>query len=153
MNILKVILVSCSIIALFSIQGCTPAHMVKVSDDPMIDNSKVLIYRESAFNASGMPMIFGENESDYTQLWNDDYTEIKVDNANHIFFVRSNQADIPYALPLDMEDGKNRCLKGYANPKNLAKALFFPSYYWGNTFLLEEVECPSDTELSNLDRI
>ena len=153
MKFLKIISFTSSIIVLFALQGCTPAQLVKVSNNPMIDNSKVLIYRESAFNSSGIPMIFGEDQSDYKSLWNDDYTEIRVDNKSHIFFVRSNQADIPYALPLDMKDGKNRCLKGYANPRNFAKILFPPSYYWGNTFLLEEVECPSKAELKNLDRI
>ncbi len=149
----KVMMVAAAVIALTAIQGCTPAQVVPISDDFTIDNSKVLIYRESAFNAAGVPMIFGEDEKDYKVLWNDDYTEIQLDKKNHLFFVRSNQADVPFKLPVDLKDGKTKCFKGSANPNNWAKAFFPPAYYMGNTFLLEEVVCPNDAELVGLDRI
>lgn len=90
-----------------------PAQLVDIPDDPTIDNGKVLVYRESAYNAAGIPMVFGQGEADHKELWNSDFVELEYDEGDKVFFVRSNQADLPYKLPVHVTNDKKICLKGY----------------------------------------
>lgn len=150
---MKIIKLLSAIIAVQFIQACTPAQLVDIPDDPTIDNGKVLVYRESAYNAAGIPMIFGQGEADHKELWNSDFVELEYDEGHKVFFVRSNQADVPHKLPVRVRTDKQTCLKGYANPDNYIKALFIPAWYFSNTFFLAEVPCPSDSEIAIMDRI
>lgn len=119
---MKIIKLLSAIATVQFIQACTPAQLVNIPDDPAIDNGKVLVYRESAFNAAGVPMIFGQGEADHKELWNSDYVELEYDEGHKVFFVRSSQADVPYKLPVHGTNDNKICLKGYANPDNYIKA-------------------------------
>lgn len=141
------------LIALAVIQGCSPAQITPIPNSADVADAQVLIYRESAFNAAGVPMIIGEDKSDYKQLWNEDYVELIFDEGSHVLYVRSNQADVPFRLPVELKQEGKKCLKGYANPSNWMKVFFPPAYFMGNTFLLEEVPCPSGEELSSFELV
>lgn len=132
---------------LFGLAACTPAHLTKLPA-PTSESSELIIYREAAFNAGGAKLVFGANDSDYASLWNEQYTKTLIQPGSYKFYVRSTGADQPFIIPITIEPRKRLCLKAFPNPVNIAKVFFFPAYYFGNTFLLEQVNCLSVTELS-----
>ncbi|MCX2802495.1 hypothetical protein OQJ68_11930 [Microbulbifer thermotolerans] len=133
--------------------GCAPARIVSIPAPAENEKSTLLVYRESAFNAGGVGLIFGADSRDYVKLGNSDYSEIELKNGHYKFFVRSDQADKPYILAEELKAGDKKCLKAYANPANLGKALVPLAYYMSHTFLLEKIECPSEEELSKYRKV
>ena len=140
---------SISVLALAVLAGCTPAKLTQpqlTSDTP---ETEVIVYRDGAFNAGGVQMIFGEEETDYITLRNDEWKAMQLDSGETRLFVRSNQADKPFYLETDLAPEARMCFRAYPNPSNYGKALLLNlAYFLGNTFLLEEVECPEDSVLA-----
>ena len=62
------------------------------------------------------------------------------------------QADNPYVLPVSLKPAEKKCLRVYANPTNLGKALLPGTFFFGNTFLLEPASCPTPAELAGYAR-
>jgi hypothetical protein len=130
--------------------GCTPARIATLEPPPEAERSEVLVYRGSAFNAGGMTAIFGVDRNDYLKLGTDTYAELRLVPKTYEFFVRTNEADRPFRLTIELKQNDRRCLEAYPNPKNLMKVpLFFVGYWLGNTFLLKEVDCPKSDELAS----
>lgn len=127
--------------------GCTPMHAQPL---PVVSgpHASVTLYREGAYNAGAMPMIFGEADRDYVEIYNANFWKFDVAPGEHTFFVRSNQADQPFTLKSTLVADQSLCLTGYANPNNYLKALTGGiAYLLGNTFLLKEASCPTGEEL------
>lgn len=131
---------------LITATGCTPAKITSIPQPIQAEASTVHVYREAAFNAGGASLIFGYNNQDLVELGNDDYSEIKLKEGAYQFFVRSNHADEPYIFPMQLKAGEEKCLKAYANPSNIGKALVPLAYHFTNTFLLENVQCLSNEQ-------
>lgn len=128
--------------------GCTPAKIVKMPAAEPAQSAQVFIYRETAFNAGGVTMIFGENKTDHIELNNSQYAEFQAAAGTHDYFVRSNQADQPYVLRVELLAGEKKCLKAYANPANIGKVLLPMAHYMGNTFLLAAGDCLTPEEMT-----
>lgn len=134
--------------------GCSsPAHIINLPLPNDAESSTIMIYREPAFNYSHVGLIFGASSQDYVSLSNNDYAEIKVRSGSYNFFVRSDQADVPINLTMDLKSGDNKCLKAYVNPSNGYKAILPFLYYTSNTFSFEAVECPSENKLLKYNKI
>jgi hypothetical protein len=134
--------------------GCTPARIVTpTSTGEGKEVSSILVYRTIDLNAGGISLIFGADETDYFTLKSDEYAELQLQPGTYQFFVRSNQADKPFVLEEVLNPGDHKCLRAYANPHNYWKALTLVGYYFGNTFKIEEVECPSHYKLVPYRRI
>jgi len=131
--------------------GCSPMRAMKLETPPATERADVLVYRESAFNAGGITMVFGADKADLLELGNNTYVEIPLRAGEHELFVRSTQADQPFALKTSLAPADRKCFRGYPNPSNIGKAILLPmAYLMGNTFLLEEVACPAPEVLANL---
>jgi hypothetical protein len=135
-------------VATVLLAACTPAHLTPLKAPTASERAELLVYRESAFNAGGVGLIFGADGQDYTALGNSQYAQVYLTPGPYQFFARSTQGDRPYVLPLNMATSQRICLKAYANPANLAKAVLPLAYYFGHTFLLEQVACPTAEELA-----
>ncbi len=134
--------------------ACTPANLTRLRMPVESQRAEVLIYRESSVLASLGGLIFGANRQDYVILSNGSYAQIYLSPNTYEFFVRSTGADQPYVLGITLSANTRKCLKGYPNPSNILKSLLFiPAYYMGNTFLLEEVACPSSEELPKYSKV
>lgn len=128
--------------------GCTPANLVRLNMPPESERAEVQVYREPAFNASGIGLLFGAGNKDFVQLSNGEYARLYLPAGAHSFFARSTQADKPYELAISLVANQKTCLKASANSKNLAKTLLPLAYYLSSTFQLEQVNCLSDVEIA-----
>lgn len=144
---MKALLVPCLLAGLF-LAGCTPVKLTRLQAPEESQRSEVLVFRESSFNAGGIGMVFGSDGNDYVSLSNDQYAQLQFRPGSYNFFVRSTQGDKPFVLPMALGARESRCLKAYANPANLGKAVLPVAYLLGNTFLLEQVNCPTKEELA-----
>lgn len=136
------------------VSGCTPAKLTPLKMPVHSAKSEILIYRGPAFNAGGASMVFGADESDYITLENGTYAEIFLAPESYRFFVRSTQGDRPYVLPIKLVAYDKKCLRAYANPSNYAKiALLGLGSLLGNSFLMEEVQCPPEETLSKYTKL
>ncbi len=134
--------------------ACTPARLTRPKMPSDAERAEVLIYRESSILAGLSSLIFGANQQDYLVLRNGTYAQLFLSPGTYEFFVRSEGADQPARLPMTLGANSRTCLKGYANPSNVAKSLFFwPAYYLGSTFLLEATACPSSETLATYSRV
>ena len=139
---------SLCLITCLSVVGCNPASIVRPKAPDEAQRAEVLVYREPAMNAAGIGMVFGADENDYVALNNTQYARLDVSPGSHTFFVRSTQADKPFSLTVELGANESKCLKAYANPTNMGKALLPFAYYMGNTFLLELTPCLTPEELA-----
>ena len=129
--------------------GCTPAHISAPSSPREGENvASILVYRTIDLNAGGISLIFGADGTDFFTLKSDEYAALRLPARTFQFFVRSNQADKPYVLERVLNPGDHKCFRAYAKPHNYWKALTLVGYYFGNTFRIEEVECPSHETLA-----
>jgi hypothetical protein len=150
-NVAKVI---GAIVVLATVAGCTP---MQVKPLPQVqagqEKASVLVYRETAFNAAGIEMIFGINDADLYPLHNANYATLTLPAGQHELFVRSNQADRPYRLTMTLAGGDAKCIRAYANPANVGKAFMPIAYYLGNSFLMNEVPCPTEETLKTMEKV
>jgi len=133
--------------------SCTPARLSRLQLPDESQRSEVLVYREPAFNAGGVSMVFGAEGKDYVSLWNGEYALMYFLPGAYNFFVRSNQADQPFFLPVSLSTNDKKCIKAYPTPANIGKVLLPFIYHFSNTFLLEEVSCLSEGELSKYSAV
>lgn len=113
----------------------------------------MLVYRESSFNAAAGSMIIGTNDADIVELYGDRFATILLPAGEHTFFARANGGDQPFKYKVSLAANQRTCIKGSPNPANLAKAFLPISYYFGNTFLLEQTPCPSKDELAKYEQV
>lgn len=121
--------------------GCSPAKVVQtpiVTDENRVE---LTVIREPSFNSAAVGMVFGADGNDYVKLSNGGVYNVALPAGSYDFFVRSTQADEPFILQAELKIGEHFCLKGFANPNNLAKALLPITHYFSNAFLLEKTEC------------
>lgn len=143
------------VISVLLISSCTPAKFVRLSNPIESERSEVFVYRESAFNSGGVNAIFGANGNDYVKLGNSTFAELALPAGSHEFFVRSDQADVPFTHTLHLTVGAKKCLRIFPNPGNLKKSLEITpfSFFTSNTFALEEVTCPSSDVLKKFKQV
>ena len=118
--------------------NCTPARISSTNFNKDIKTSKVKIYREDKFLFLGVPAIFGYDNEDKVKLWKGDKSEIKVPIGNHEFFVRSNQADRPSKLNVEIKEGETTCFIINPEPKPIAKMIIIPLYWFTHAFKIEK---------------
>jgi hypothetical protein len=106
------------------------------------------VYRTVDLNAGAISLIFGADGTDFLTLRNEEYAELRLPAKTYQFFVRSNQADKPFVLEEVLSPGDHKCFRAYANPHNYWKALLLVGHYFGSTFRIVEVECPSQDKLA-----
>lgn len=126
---------------LFLMAGCSPARIVQAPIPADANKAELTVTREPSFNSGAVGMVFGANENDYVKLSNGGGYTVSLPAGSYSFFVRSTQADEPFILEAQLRHGDHLCLKGFANPNNLAKVLMPITYHFSNTFLLEKTEC------------
>jgi len=134
------------------LSGCAPAKLVPMSRPLETNQSTLVVYRESAFNAGGIDAVFGAAQQDWVALDTKSYAVLQIAPAPHEFFVRSTQADQPFVFKATVAQAETKCLRVFPNPGNVAKALLPVSYLAGNTFFLEETACPSAQTLAGFGK-
>lgn len=113
-----------------------------------VPQAELLVFREPALLAGGMGLYFGESDKYFFILENGEYSRVKIDAGEHVFQAKAH-ASPAFDLKVDVKTGKTTCIKGKANPK-VAGVVLIPLV--GNmvsSFMLEEVECPSDDVLKS----
>lgn len=136
---------------ILAIVGCTPFQQKPLPKIQSAEYTQVIIQREASFNAVLAPMVFGENGADYIEITNGKAAKIYLKSGATSLFVRSTQGDKPFFVNTRLIPGKDKCFKAFANPKNYIKSLFFSlGYYFGNTFKLEEINCPSESFIKTI---
>lgn len=138
---------------LFLVAACTPLKITALQATDINNRSEVLIVRESAFTASAVNMIFGANGNDYVALANGRYSSLFLKPGSYEFFVRSDQADAPYLLNLNMPLNAVTCLRAFVNPSSASVAILggpigYLATRGSSTFKMEKTDCPSQEELS-----
>jgi hypothetical protein len=129
------------IVIIFLITGCSPARIVQTPIPTDANKAELVVTRVSSFNSGGVGMVFGANENDYVKLNNGGRYAVNLPAGSYTFFVRATQTDEPFLLEEQLKPGDKLCLKGFANPKNLAKVLMPITYHFSNTFLLDKTAC------------
>lgn len=132
------------IIGLAAITGCTPLQVKPMPNVTQGPKATVVIYRESAYNLGGVPMIVGLDGNDYLELYNREFTKLTVPAGNHELFLRSNQADRPKKLAITLAENESRCFKGFADPQNYVKAFVGITYYLTSAYVIVEMPCALD---------
>lgn len=143
----------CLIAAAIALSACTPAKLVRPQAVEEGRRAEVMVFRDSQFNAVGATMVVGINDKEYAQMGTREYVRWFVQPGPQTVFVRSTQADKPFQLPVDLAVGSFTCLKASADPANFAKALVPIVMHWTSTFMLEQVSCPTNTELERFQRL
>jgi hypothetical protein len=134
------------------LSGCAPAKLVPMSRPQETNQSTLVVYRESAFNAGGIDAVFGSGKQDWVALGTKSYAVLQIAPAPHEFFVRSTQADQPFVFKAALARAETKCLRVFPNSGNIAKALLPISYLAGNTFFLEETACPTPEALAGFGK-
>ena len=125
-------------IALLS--NCSPARIISDNFDKDIKTSKVEVYREDKILFLAVPAIFGYDNKDKVKLWRKDKFQINVPIGNHKFFVRSNQADRPLNLNIEIKEGETLCFIINPEPKPMVKFIIFPVYWISHAFNIKKIE-------------
>lgn len=107
------------------------------NDEP----STVVVYRETAFNSGLSAMHFGEGETRYVLLENNEYASVEMSPGDHQFVVGAT-ASGDFEFPVSLVAGTTTCIKAYANPANYAKILLPVLFNLTALFKAEVVTCP-----------
>ena len=133
--------------------GCSSLPVVPLSGPDVANRAEVLIYRVYAFNAGGVSLAVGTGAEAFANLNNSEYVSAFVSPGTRTFFVQARSAD-PTTLTLELKPGERACLKTEADPRNLGKVLLPPLLIAsGYGFTLEQVPCPSDSELAKYKHV
>lgn len=142
-------------IVLAFVVGCTPIQITPIEAPELTNRAEIVIHRESQFVASAVNMIFGANGNDYVKLSGGKYASIYLKPDSYEFFVRSDQADTPYVLNLELAANEVVCLRSFVSSSAAGVAILAgPIGYLVarkySTFNVEKSECLSDDELDKL---
>lgn len=107
---------------------------------------ELLVFREKAFLASGVGLYFGESDKYYFVLDNGGYSRVKIDAGEHVFQAKAH-ASPAFELRVNVQEGKLTCLKGKVNSIGWGVIMFPIIGNLVNTFVLEQVECPTQESL------
>ena len=135
------------IFSLVIVSGCTTLSKDVQLVTKGSDTSEVVVFREGAFHAGGVSLYVGKNDKYFLKLRNDQYGKFTI-NAGKYTLQAKADASPASELGVNLSSGDTVCLKGEPNPDSLA-AIIIP--FAGNmipTFILKEVDCPSQDELS-----
>src|SRR5690242_1847456 len=91
-----------AIIIFTFIQGCTPANLTQPPVTTKDNQAELRVYREKAFNSGGIKAIFGAENQDYFEIYNGNQDNGKLPSGSYNFFVRSDQADNPFFLNVQL---------------------------------------------------
>lgn len=142
------------VMSLAIMAGCTPIQTSILPATEINNRSEVVIYRESAATASLVNMIFGSNGNDYVKLQNGKYASVFLTPGSYEFFVRSDQADRPYPLTLELAANEVTCLHASVNGSAAAVAILggplgYLASRGSSTFKMEKAKCLSAEELGD----
>lgn len=134
------------ILSLLFLSNCTPARIVKDDYNPkIIETEKVRVVRRDTVIASLVPAIFGYDGKDKVELANGREVVMHIPTGEHEFFIRSNQADRPKKVLVNLEKGQNLCFYTKPNDYVVLKGLILPWYYLSSAFdLIKSEECYID---------
>jgi hypothetical protein len=134
------------ILLLFILSNCTPARIAKVDIiDPKIEVEKVYVSRKKTIMHWGVQTVFGYDDSDKIKLNNGKTAQIYVPVGNREFFIRTNQADKPNKIYVELKENQPVCFKVYPSVSAIMKSAFiFPLLFWfTSAFEIEREEsCP-----------
>jgi hypothetical protein len=128
------------IIFFLLLSNCTPARIASDDFSKNTKTSKAIITRESGVIFFAVPAIFGYDEKDKVKLWNGDKSAIDVPVGKHEFFVRSDQADRPSRLSVEVKEGKTLCFVINPDSEPVLKFVIIPLYWFSHAFKIEERE-------------
>lgn len=136
-----------------TLTACSSVPISRLKKTEPNNRAEVVIYRESSFNAGGVPLAVGADGQAFAVLSNSEYAAVFVSPGTHSFYVRARTAE-PTTLTLEVKVSERRCMKTVADSSNLAKVIVpMALMVSGYRFILEEVRCPSDAELTKLSRV
>lgn len=147
----KKLILSLLIVFLFS--ACTPARIQKVQAPRRDNKAKVTVVREKKTTYWGVLSVFGEEtggkKKDYAKIKNGRYTEFYVEPGEHMFYVRSNQADRKNYQYVKLKNNEHACFVISPNKSLLWKSFIVTPfiYYLDSTFKFERVDCRASPTL------
>ncbi|HCS27453.1 MAG TPA: hypothetical protein DIW43_08355 [Spongiibacteraceae bacterium] len=138
------------VLATIVLSGCASLSENVALTSNGIEPSKVLIYREGSFHAGGASLYVGKDEQYFLKLKNDQYSQFFIDSGRHLLQAKASGSPAS-TLELDLLPGQTTCVKARPNAKSLG-AILIPIV--GNmvpTFMMENVSCPTQEEISEYE--
>jgi hypothetical protein len=121
--------------------SCTPANLAYNTPQEDQHIGFVHIARRSTLLFIAIPVIFGYDGKDRAIITNGRFQTLKVPTGKHEFFVRSDQADRPYKVSYEVNEGEKICFETYPNGSYAKKIFLFFTFYFSSAFTLKKVHC------------
>jgi len=117
------------------------------------ESGEVVIYREWAFAAGGVGLTVGVEDVGFVTLSNSEKVSAKLSPGTREVFVQARSAD-PTRLRVNVRKGEIVCLRTSASPSTYARAVIpVVLIVTGYHFYLDEVPCPSVSELAKYEEV
>lgn len=140
------------ILSLIVLSGCTTLSGDYVLVTEGSETSKLLIYRESAFQAGAVSLYVGEGDHYFLKLRNDQYSVLEINSGNHVLRAKAD-ASPASTLGIYLAPGDTACIASKPNRKMLGAALIPIIANMVPSFLLEEKECPTSKVLAEMEDV
>ncbi|HEY1773599.1 MAG TPA: hypothetical protein VGH91_10455 [Gammaproteobacteria bacterium] len=139
---MKRYLAGLSALGCIGLSACTPANIRTLKTPDPAHQATLIVYRNSAFYAAGLDAIVGVDGSDITELPTHSLAILNLEPGQHDLFVRSNQADTPFHLPVKLEEKQTVCLEAKPRSGNTVASLLMPlAPLATGVFELDSTEC------------
>jgi hypothetical protein len=137
-----------SCVAVLAIAGCATAPTLPLDRPLPGQQAEVIVFRESAFAAGGVPLTVGLDGKAFANVSNGDKVRANVVAGSHEVFVQARSAE-PSKVRFTVAAGATVCLRTSSSPSTYAKvivpiALIVTGYH----FYLDELPCPTNEELA-----
>jgi hypothetical protein len=133
--------------------ACSSAPL-KPLPAPIAGNfGEVVVYREWAFAAGGIPLTVGVKDGGFVLLSNSEKVTARLTPGEHEVFVQARSSE-PTKLRIAVKNGDVLCLRTSASSSTYAKTALPPVLMiTGYQFYLDEVPCPSHDELAKYKEV
>ena len=131
----------------FLICGCASNPTFPLVKPVPDTQSQLIVYRESSFIAGGVGLTVGTNNRAFATVSNGDKVAVMLPAGEHEVYVQARSAE-PTKVKIKLTQGSTICMRTSSSSSTLAK-LVIPVLLiaTGYHFYLDEVPCPSSTEL------
>jgi hypothetical protein len=135
------------------LSACSSAPLRPLPTPPAGNFGEVVVYREWAFAAGGIPLTVGVKDGGFVLLSNSEKVTARFPPGDHEVFVQARSSE-PTRLRLTVKNGEVLCLRTSASPSTYGKVALPPILMiTGYAFYLDEVPCPSHDELSKYKEV
>ena len=124
--------------------GCASNSVFPLARPSKDLQAEVVVFRESAFAAGGVPLTVGVDGKAFANIGNDEKVRVLLPVGEREVFVQARSAE-PTRLKVSLAKGATICLRTSSNSDTYAKAVVpITLMATGYHFYLDQVPCPAD---------